>query len=239
MRAWIVKDILSLIDDPTYFAVPEIGAASDTISAMLYHRYGDMLLYTETEDLLFAKNEFMRLWTLFKSVYLSQYAKIYSALTETYNPLENYNRVENRAGYMDVPEYTDTDTSTPQTKTQTTVHRGAFETTDDVSTYDAQAKNVSKTTSGHASGVLGDTTKTEYLTAGDGTALTDTIERKHGAHKDRHFEQLTVSGNIGVTSSQDMMKQEIEVRQYNLIEDFCARFALLNFNTNIFRGCTL
>ena len=140
---------------------------------------------------------------------------------------------------MDVPEYTDTDTSTPQIKTKTTVHRGDFETTDDVSTYDATIKNVSKTTSGHAAGVVGDTTETEYLTAGDGTVLSDKIDRKHGAHKDRHFEQLTVSGNIGVTSSQDMLKQEIEVRQYSLVEDFCSRFALLTFNTNIFRGCTL
>ena len=239
MRAWIVQDIIATIVDPAYFAVPEIGAASDTISGMLSDRYGDMLLYTVTDDLSIASTEFMRKWALFKSAYLSQYAKIYTALTAAYDPLENYNRTENRAGYMDVPEYTDTDTSTPQIKTKTTVHRGKFETTDDVSTYDAQAKNVSKTTSGHATGVTGDTTETEYVPADDGTALSDKIDRKHGAHKDRHFEQLTVSGNIGVTSSQDMLKQEIEVRQYSLIEDFCARFALLNFNTNIFRGCTL
>ena len=238
MRKWFVSDLLATIVAPDYFKIADIGATDTMIRGILSDRYGDMLLYTTTDELSLASLDFMRRWSLFKDTYLPQYIKIYDAITTSYEPLDNYNRVEGKSGFRAANAYTDTDTSTPQTHSKTTSKRGAYKTSEQVSTYDASLKNVSETTAGHSPGAM-DTTEIEYLPDSNGDPLSDTLSKQHGAQREDYSETLNVHGNIGVMSTQEMMKQELEVRQYNIIESFVADFARGNFNSNIFGGCYL
>lgn len=105
-----------------------------------------------------------------------------------YNPIENYDRTETE----------DTTSNKDDTMTSSTTRTGADTDTESVSAFNAAG--------------LTDHTKstTSY---GSGSSGTDTVKAE-----DKFKRTLKVHGNIGVTSSQDMIKQEREIADFDIID---------------------
>lgn len=122
------------------------------------------------------------------------------ALDVKYAPLDNYDRYE---------DFTDTHTGTGSINTSTTLDNTVSDDSDStvenkVSAFDSSAYQPK------------DQTTTDYNNRStldsDGTSNTSTSDNKtieHHAH---------LHGNIGVTTSQQMLQAELEVQRFNLIE---------------------
>lgn len=126
-----------------------------------------------------------------------------NALSIDYAPLENYDRMENWTDTLD-SDSTSNSTGTIDTSTADT-------TTNDVSAYDStgyQPKD--KVTS-------------------NGTVDTDTTDRMTGTLDNTAQHAGRVHGNIGVTTSQQMLTQELELGYWNIysritdlfLKEFC------------------
>lgn len=164
--------------------------------------------------------------------------RIYDASLLTYNPIENYNRTEEETitdtrkeshSGNDKTVHSGKDTSSGS-MTGSETHSGTDTTTNKITAYDANtlydhdSNNLvhghsvadSNTTSGELS--YG---KTETLTHGE------SITHSGGTTRENH-----TSGNIGVTTSQQMLQQEIDIAPALNIakiitESFRDRFCLL------------
>lgn len=223
----------------TPFDVVSIGLTTSTAAGVMVQHYGDMVFWSTAEQPTLALVDFLRFWQIHSALWVPQYTKMYTAITAVYDPLENYNRTDTKNGSTTNAAYTDTDTYTPGTSTQTESTRGTYERSEQASTYDASVKDVSKSTEGHAAG-QSDTTVVSYLDV-NGEPGKDTTAKAHGAHTDTYGETLTSHGNIGTMSTQDMMQQELTVRQYNIWLDFIGLFVRTTCNTDfdLLGGCTL
>lgn len=164
--------------------------------------------------------------------------RIYQASLLEYNPIENYNRTEvETTGAGKTSKHTGTDTSTLSgTDTQTVsssgseTHSGTDTNTNAITSYDSNSlythdqdsflhgHHVNDSSSGSNSTAYG---KKESFQHGE------TITDEENISRENH-----TSGNIGVTTSQQMLEQEIEVAaKLNIIniivESFKDRFCLL------------
>lgn len=105
-----------------------------------------------------------------------------------YNPIENYDRTEEE----------NTTSTKDDTMTSSTNRTGADTDTESVSAF-------------NASGLTDHTKSTTSY--GSGSSGTDTVEAT-----DTFTRTLNVHGNIGVMSSQDMIKQEREIADFDIID---------------------
>ena len=175
---------------------------------------------------------------LWSKLNISVWERIFTASQLEYNPIENYNRTEletisddrtDTHSGNDVNRLSGTDTETTSgSNTQT--NAGTDTQTNSITSYDSNTQYVHDTSSlqhghtvtdngsGSASTSYG---KTETLTHGEQIVHEGDITRNNHT-----------SGNIGVTTSQQMLEQEIEVSaKLNVIkmivESFKERFCLL------------
>lgn len=175
---------------------------------------------------------------LWSKLNISVWERIFTASQLEYNPIENYNRTEletisddrtDTHSGNDVNRLSGTDTETTSgSNTQT--NAGTDTQTNSITSYDSNTQYVHDTSalqhghtvtdngSGSASTSYG---KTETLTHGEQIVHEGDITRNNHT-----------SGNIGVTTSQQMLEQEIEVAaKLNVIkmivESFKERFCLL------------
>lgn len=162
------------------------------------------------------------LWEFYLLEMLPNFQRMYTALYKEYNPIENYNMIETE-------ETTNTLTNNLQNSNNVENVYGARESTinttgtdsatDSVTTFDSANYNPSNKTESNATGnsTTTDNAHTDTATStatNTGTATTD---------NDR---VLTRSGNIGVTTTQQMLESEILLRQKaHLISDFLKGFA--------------
>ena len=123
------------------------------------------------------------------------------ALNTVYAPLENYDRFE---------DYTDTHTGTGSVDTTNTL---------DTTTTDDSASDTERKVSAFDSTTYQpkDTEHTDYdnttTVDSDGTSNTTTTDNKTIEHHAR------LHGNIGVTTSQQMLEAELEVARFNLVDN--------------------
>lgn len=124
--------------------------------------------------------------------FATKWKKIYDALMTEYNPLENYSMVEERTPDLtfEETENVNTEVTTNRETNATSKYKG-FNASDPVTITSTDGTD-DVTTSGLSAD--NETTKT---TTNTGT------------------ETLTRSGNIGVTTSQQMLESEFKVRQYD------------------------
>lgn len=124
--------------------------------------------------------------------FAEKWKHIYDALMTEYNPLENYSMVEERT-----PDLTFEDTENVNTEVTTERETSAenkykgFNATDPVLVNKTDGDETTTTTGASADN------ETHKITTHTGT------------------ETLTRSGNIGVTTSQQMLESEFKVRQYD------------------------
>ena len=150
------------------------------------------------------------------------FEKWFDALDIEYNPLENYDRQESwhddivdastldatnsNSGTLDgndsVTEIVDDDTTTDNTSTLS------------VSAYDSSSYSPKEQTVDSGSGTDDRTTTTTSITDHE-TSDTTTIDQE--SSNDRDVDHIgRVHGNIGVTTSQQMLQSELEIQKWNV-----------------------
>lgn len=113
-------------------------------------------------------------------------------LSREYQPLENYDRQET---WSDSGSYTNDGTAS--TTSQDT-SSGTTSTTNQVSSFDASSNLV-------------DDTKSDGTASNTASGSNSSATHDSNTHTDRHDGR--VHGNIGVTTSQQMLESELEIRQ--------------------------
>lgn len=158
------------------------------------------------------------LWGLYNSMHSADFIRAYNAWVAEYNPLENYNGNEvNVFLTNDGQETTEITHGKTTTITANDVQNDTYVTTDDSTT--PRLENRNKQTGNTTDAESGTTTttvdrETKNLTI-DGT--TYTADNVHGEIKNRH-------GNLGVTTSQQMITSEIDMRMNPLIQLYIDTF---------------
>lgn len=154
---------------------------------------------------------FCDLWNVYMNNEQDNLNKIGIALKKQYDPLSNYDKEENET----IKETRGNDVLTMQKGTTNTTTLGTYESKVTVSTYDSSLKDETKETKGHLVG----NSDTEALTG------TNTDTQTYG-DKDITRNNVT-KGNIGVTTSQEMLLSELKIRQFNLVNEVVAKFIRL------------
>lgn len=167
-----------------------VGHSADKYISPLHQKFLDRI----SEEV--SKNDIVE--TLTKLIYNrfgEKWNKIYSALMTEYNPLENYSMEEVRTPDLtfEDTENVNTDITTERETHAENQYKG-FNTDDPVTINKTDGDETTTTTGASANN---ETSKTSTHT---GT------------------ETLTRAGNIGVTTSQQMLESEFKVRQYDFYE---------------------
>lgn len=127
------------------------------------------------------------------------FARILAAMGAEYNPIENYDRKEDRTVKTDNTSGTSSNSTTNSSSNST-------------STSQRMADNAS------------DFRNTDRVLGNAGSNGTDTSTAT-GTSNENVEEHLRVHGNIGVMTNQMMVSAEIDLRRYNIYEDIATRFA--------------
>lgn len=143
----------------------------------------------------------------------SKWKKLWDALNTQYKPLDNYSMLEERT--PDITKETTFDTTDERTPDLTKTTNGTGNTTTDGETdifgFNSTSGNPSSSMTGNQTDTITDRTETE--TGTDTATKTGTITDTESGK-----ETIERSGNIGVTSSQQMLEQEWQVRQHDFYE---------------------
>lgn len=139
-------------------------------------------------------------------IYNDNFTRKVNALTIDYKPLENYDSTE-------VEEITNNLTqNTNSTANATTKTNNSSNTSEEniskISPYDSETFNNNTSDNGTLS-ATGETTTTDE----NSNDLTNTENGKTNRTMTRH-------GNIGVTTSQQMLESELNLRKFNIIDDY-------------------
>lgn len=199
--------------DSTLFdslVLPDGYDKNDFINALLLEHGEKCVLYTNPNFMKFAIGAWGRKWA-------GNLERIYTALTEEYNPLHNYDRFEeysdtegrtatstSNAGHnaTDTPDYTmvnDTNENATTERLTSAFNSSGYEPSE--KTIENGGKTTTKTSG-----------KTQNLTENSNSTTNDNESRTltHNAH---------LYGNIGVTTSAQMLTGEVDVRmKYNLYD---------------------
>ena len=151
-------------------------------------------------------------------VYENEYTKKVEMLLLEYNPIENYNSSETE-------EITTANTSTTgnentTTTTTNTETNSTGETTNKISPYDSENFNNDSNLNNSANSTISGNDTTTTTDSGNITANGNTART------------LTRKGNIGVTTTQQMIESEFELRSKNLVFEFLekvSKFILLEY----------
>lgn len=139
-------------------------------------------------------------------IYNDNFTRKVNALTIDYKPLENYDSTETEETTNNLTQNTNT-TANATTKTNNS-SSSSEENVSKVSPYDSENFNNNTSDSGTLS-ATGETTTTDE----NSNDLTNTENGKTSRTMTRH-------GNIGVTTSQQMLESELNLRKFNIIDDY-------------------
>lgn len=248
LKSWAVIPDLSLTDNNTSLSVRYSG---DDIRR-LFTRFSERE-YVYEEDDKSAVLHFSGDWQFFVDIHQHTFDSIFTALMTEYKPLENYSMTEDgtdtTAG-SDTTTRTGSDTTTnggtvmtADTTTTTTTNKGTVKdesggtATNAVAGYDSSTmSDRDKTTTSDTNTRTDDTTQTATnsgaITRTDdltSTILHNTTDATATSSNITH--KLTRSGNIGVTTSQQMLASEIDIRVkhnvlYYIIEMFISQYTV-------------
>lgn len=186
-----------------------------------------------TNNILFESLHFEAMYTdpiflrdaikLWGQKYYRTFEKWQTALNIKYDPLYNYDRTEEWEDETKEDTTRKNSTTTTSTGNNTTNHTGENYNTNDhyVTPYDTT--DLTRDTQEKDSGKDSYTDKDNYSNTGKGSF--DETEGKTGSLKRKG----RAYGNIGVTTSQQMLQSELDIAKFNLtkqitdlfLEDFC------------------
>ena len=147
--------------------------------------------------------------TIFLEENKDNYARIMEALTAEYNPIENYNMVEYSGSASKVSDTK----STPGT---VTVKNNVFP----FDLNSGSGKPESQTETSATQSTAGYDNASQSMRWADGDAFGSTPSGNSVA-----MQKHTRMGNIGVTTSQQMLEQELKLRADSIVEEFLMRAA--------------
>ena len=151
-------------------------------------------------------------------IYNNEYTTKVGLLLKDYNPIENYNSSETESTTSENTTTSGNENTTTSTTNSTTQNSG--ETTNKVSPYDSE--NFSNDNNSNSS-------NTSTVNGTDTTSITDSGNISSNGTLTR---TLTRKGNIGVTTTQQMIESEYELRAKNLVFEFLekvSKFILLEY----------
>ena len=195
-----------LFDKPT---LPE-GVSKDTLVANILLQGGEFeTLYGDPYFL----QQMIGVWS---DKWLPTFTKWVSALNIEYNPLENYDRQEDWTDQNYHTSNTSARRDSGNTRTFNNQDKRTIDTTavseDEVSAFDSSVYQPSAKNTVDNDGTdtvdYSGTIKDEY---GEGTSGSE-----NGNSTDTHGGRI--HGNIGVTTSQQMLQAELDIAKWNLIE---------------------
>lgn len=201
------------------FNVPEGLVKQIAIDAILMRTRELEILYP---DFTYMKNRI----TIWSNKYQINWKKLYDTTILEYNPIENYDRME---------DWTDTDDETSTSARDNT--RNTTNTIKSTSTNEVMnSVNVTDQNTAFNAGLAdhakqitdGDTTENGSITNTE-TGKDTENENVNGGRTGRHTRVGRAHGNIGVTTSQQMIQSERDLVVFNLydviaesfIENFC------------------
>ena len=151
-------------------------------------------------------------------IYNNEYTTKVGLLLKDYNPIENYNSSETETTTSENATTTGSENTTTTTTNSTTENSG--DTTNKVSPYDSENFNNDNNTT------------TTNTTTGNTTDTTTINDRGNMSSNGTSSRTLTRKGNIGVTTTQQMIESEYELRAKNLVFEFLekvSKFILLEY----------
>ena len=195
----------TIFDD---FALPDsVSARKDEFVDEILSELGQLEALYPNADV------FKRILKAWSNTRLPEWKRVEAALTAEYNPIYNFDRNED---YADTNTEKETGTSNSTSNTESTAN-GTNESTESETAFNTESfKNRTKNSG----------TDTANSTASATNNSNNTVTRetsvKHTAH---------LYGNIGVTTTQQMMQEELDMRRNDLetyiIDDFKHRFCLM------------
>lgn len=212
-----------------------------TIYYLLNEYSARYMIANSTDDIFFK-------WSNYNAYKKADFLRAYSALMSEYNPLNNYDMTEKSVDLNNHGETTRTRSVDEEHNTVTTSNNYDYSTTTTASDDNKPTtKNYTTTYENDADGRLstyseqtGETTATTAADAADNyTTVADdmtvinsethtptemTIDSTTYSADDIKAHELSRSGNIGVTSSMQLIQSEIDLRRQSLIYDYVYDF---------------
>lgn len=248
LKSWAVIPDLILTNNNTSLSVRYSG---DDIRR-LFTRFSERE-YIYEEDDKSAVLHFSGDWQFFIDIHQHTFDSIFTALMTEYKPLENYSMTESgtdTAAGTDTTTRTGTDTTT-NGGTTTTEDKTATTTTNTGTVKDDSNGTTTNAVAGYDSNSMSDRDKTTSTTTNTRTDNTTQTATNSGtitqtddktstlshnttdatATSSNTSHTLTRSGNIGVTTSQQMLASEIDIRVkhnvlYYIIELFISQYTI-------------
>ena len=171
---------------------------------------------------------------LWSNKHYRTFEKWINALTIDYNPLENYDRMEewsdsgsriNTGTVSDSGTITNTGTqSTEETGKENFKDSGNSTSSDEVSAYNSNSfqndkKNTTNSSNSSETNTTNRNTRTDNLLESNSNTRTDNLSEK--TNSDR---KGRAHGNIGVTTSQQMLQSELDIAKWNIYEQITDLF---------------
>lgn len=203
---------------------------NDNFNFFMRNVYGKRILIKDCDSLQDAFTTFVDYFVYYKTIFQDDLNRLYNAWITDYNPLENYDRQENSS----------TETSKSESHTISESGENSNEKSDEASGTDTTTEKFKNTTEEYESGMNSSAfytpdrkIKNESLEDGNTTDLLH--GEKHTISESGSFsseksddisgtDSTTMSGrthgNIGVTTSQQMLQSEIDLRMKMQIENF-------------------
>ena len=160
-----------------------------------------------------AKNPLVKKFESYNTLMSKNLKLQLDVLKATYNPLENYDSNEESTSTTGAKEENFKKGSNTDT---TEVGQGITTTKSDTTTYDStNFTNVDKVTTDEAAR----------------TTTTKLGERSDTRTEKEHIDKFSkrIHGNIGVTTSQQMIESELELRKRNVVTEYLKDFATMYF----------
>lgn len=211
------SDTLSILGlynyDNTIFdllTLPE-GLDNETLIKSICAELADMeLLYPNAEVM----KDLIGVWSA-GSQY--EWAKLYETMTITYNPIDNYDRTETRT-LTSQGTGSGTDGGTDRLST-TKTHQATEQDTGKVTAFNSGTLADKNQTNGTSSATDTESASTTY-----GKTKQETFSKSDS-------ETIRARGNIGVTTTMQMLKEQRDIVKFNLYdiitEEFKLRFCIL------------
>ena len=160
-----------------------------------------------------AKNPLVKKFESYNKLMASNLKSQLDVMKEVYNPIENYDSNEESTTTIGVKE----ENFKKGTNTDTTeVGQGQITTKSDVTSYESNTfADADKVTTDESA-------RTTTTTLGERTDI-----RTEKEHIDKL--EKRIHGNIGVTTSQQMIVSELELRKRNVVTEYLTEFATMYF----------
>lgn len=171
---------------------------------------------TRTYEPLSAENRAIIAGIIY-NVYNAKWVRLWDTYKVEYNPISNYDMTETESVERDVITSNSDTGSVTHTGTDTVTNTGTVGTSSQGSTEsDVYGFNSSVASNDRDTSTIASATQTNNTTETDTQNLTETRNLTNGGTSDENvIRNLERSGNIGVTTTQQMLNSEIELWQWN------------------------